>query len=213
MVIFSSVLLHNWRIPSKSLGTICLHTLLWSVSCCSRVAALQSAPDPVKLVWITQECSPWETEIVRGQPASIPVLNYHRTRWFSVLDLYSSNTHMQDVRTGKGPDRTKVLQGDVLPRCWGAMRPPRWFFYLYTVSRCTQTQRITLLSAEFFPGEVIILWVDCMGLCSGRPFLNTGLTNRSSFRQWVSGSLHRDSRPTLFQKYKSTLVCLCRTVL
>lgn len=203
----SFVLLCNWRIPSKSSGTICSHTSLWSVSRSSRVAALQSAPDAVKLVWITQECSPRKTEIVRQQQASIPVLNYHHTTWFWTSDLYCSNTQRQDSHTGEGPERTKVLQGDILPRCWGAVRP--FFYLLRCVQMHTNTKSYVALSAAFFPGEVITLWVDCMGSCSGRPFLTTGLTNHSSFRQWVSVSLHRDSKPTLLEKYNSSLDRLC----
>lgn len=92
----------------------------------------------------------------------------------------------------KGEDRTKVVHGDILPRCWGELRPLHWFSYLYIhVQMHTDTKNNTALSAAFFPGEVITLWVDCMGLCSRRLFLTTGLTNHSSFRQLVGVSIHR----------------------
>lgn len=121
------------------------------------------------LFCINQECSP--IAIVRKQPDTIPVLNYHHTSRLWALDLYQSDACMHDVRAVKGPDRTKVDCGDILPRCWGELRPLLWFTYLYIhVQMHTDTKSYTALAAAFFPGEVITLWVDCMGLCSWRFF-------------------------------------------
>jgi len=124
----------------RAQGTVYSPAPLWSVPCCSLVAALQRAPDAMRRIWITQECSPQKTETVRQQPASVPVLNYHPTRWFYALDLYYSNTHLQDVHTGNRPARTPGRRLLVLQDPCAES-----FTFLHT-STCRQTQRIMLLS-------------------------------------------------------------------
>lgn len=114
----------NWRIPpEKPRDNLLTYFALISLS----LQSCGCSPKARRMPWSSFESLRnvplRKTEIAGQQPASIPVLNYHHTRWFSALDLYHSNTRRQDVRTGEGPGRTKVLQGDILPRCWGAMRP------------------------------------------------------------------------------------------
>lgn len=47
-------------------------------------------------------------------------------------------------------------------------------FFAFTTPRTFYCIRVA-----FFPVELIILWVGCMTLCSGRPVLNVSLRKRS----------------------------------
>lgn len=109
--------------------------------------------------------------------------------------IYTSTAHIQNVHAGKKPGTTGVLQGEVWPRCWAAISPLRWFFHIYVQM---QTPRITLLSlCCMFPWWGNKFMGGLYELFPGRSFLNMGLTKHSSIRQWVSVSLHRNSRPSL----------------
>lgn len=99
------------------------------------------------------------------------------------------------MHAGKGPDvcLTQVL---------GCHKTPALVLLpLHCLQMHTNTKNYTTGSAAFFPGEVIILWVDCMSLYSGRPLLNMGLTKHFSILQWVSVSLHRNTRPYLKSRF------------
>lgn len=163
--------------------------------CPSRVAALQSVLDPAKLVWITQECSTLKKKRDCEAAASLnPCSQLSSYEVILGLKIYTTgilSCILERSQIGQEYSREMLYPGVEVP--WDLILLP-----LHGVQMHTNRKNYTALSAAFLPGEVIILWVDCVALSSGRPFLPMGLTNHFSFRQWVSVSLYRDNRPTLF---------------
>lgn len=76
----------------------------------------------------------------------------------------------------RGQILQSTLEGGFVP---GVAVPVDRFSNFFFPVHLHTTQRIFCsVRAAFFPGERIILWVDCLTLCSTRPFLNMGLTKR-----------------------------------
>lgn len=153
-IIILDFLLHIWRVLLKlSSGTICLHTLLWLASRCRPVAALQRWPDAVRLIWITQECSPQKTEAVRQQPTPPSLFSIIITGGDSSSKYTGVFTWI--ICAGKKPVSTsggeRCLQVPLDPHT--AVFPPSTHVYMHT-----NPQDYTALLTAFFPGEVITLW-------------------------------------------------------
>lgn len=88
---------------------------------------------------------------------------------------------MRDMHVGNGPSRPENTPGGVLVQVLRCHETPA----MICLPLYTNIKNYAALSAAFFPGEVITLWVDCMALCSGRPFLpfTLGPMNHYSDRQ------------------------------
>lgn len=74
-------------------------------------------------------------------------------------------------------ERATCTPGEGLAQVLGCHKTPVLVLLpLHYLQMYKNTKNYIAGSAAFFPGEVIILWADCMSLYSGRSFLNMGLT-------------------------------------
>lgn len=173
---FPFVAIRNWRLPTAELRDIFLAYFaviaLAPQSCVRPPRSLQircSSAESLKNVFFPLERRRWGT----GQPPSLFLIIIIWSHFSSYVCIIAT-VACKMCALEKGQSLELVLQGEVGSRCWAVLRLFFPSFFAFTTRRTLYCIRVA-----FFPDELIVLWVGCMTLCSGRPVLNISLGKRS----------------------------------